>query len=211
MHPRGFLDPGPGSLTGLLRRLVEFLFQTEWPKRFYSLPCLAAGGAPAAVGIQPRFSDGFAETARFNIGPSFQTYTGSITSSIFRNATRKRCALGARRVDRVLALPPARDGMTLRGTALEVLGSLGFTEPEDGFRAMERIPRTRLHCRTCTKFVYRRRMPNPRCRPQAYLRTALILGKCRNGLYDPERPVIWTEERLLQRLELYEIGNPFYL
>ena len=43
-----------------------------------------------------------------------------------------------------------------------------------------------------------------------FLRAALILGKCRDGLYDPARPVVWTEGRLSRSVRLYGIGGNFY-
>ena len=46
--------------------------------------------------------------------------------------------------------------------------------------------------------------------PETVLRHALILGLCTAQLFDPRRPVLWTEASLARRLELY---NPegFYV
>ena len=47
-------------------------------------------------------------------------------------------------------------------------------------------------------------------KPEIVLRHALILGLSTAHLFDPGRPVIWTETSLTRRLELY---NPlgFYI
>ena len=45
--------------------------------------------------------------------------------------------------------------------------------------------------------------------PEVILREALILGLATSSIYDPERPVIWTEVSLGRRLELYDPGS-FY-
>ena len=46
-------------------------------------------------------------------------------------------------------------------------------------------------------------------KPEVILREALILGLATGSIYDPERPVIWTESSLGRRLELYDPGS-FY-
>lgn len=46
-------------------------------------------------------------------------------------------------------------------------------------------------------------------KPEVILREALILGLATSSIYDPLRPVIWTEASLSRRLELYDPGS-FY-
>lgn len=46
-------------------------------------------------------------------------------------------------------------------------------------------------------------------KPEVILREALILGLATGSIYDPLRPVIWTEASLSRRLELYDPGS-FY-
>lgn len=46
-------------------------------------------------------------------------------------------------------------------------------------------------------------------KPEVILREALILGLATGAIYDPTRPVIWTEASLGRRLELYAPGS-FY-
>lgn len=46
-------------------------------------------------------------------------------------------------------------------------------------------------------------------KPEVILREALILGLATGSIYDPERPIIWTETSLGRHLELYDPGS-FY-
>lgn len=46
-------------------------------------------------------------------------------------------------------------------------------------------------------------------KPEVILREALILGLATGSIYDPERPIVWTESSLGRRLELYDPGS-FY-
>ena len=44
---------------------------------------------------------------------------------------------------------------------------------------------------------------------RAPLRQALMLGLCTAQMYDPARPVMWTETSLTRAVELYDSGS-FY-
>jgi hypothetical protein len=43
-----------------------------------------------------------------------------------------------------------------------------------------------------------------RCNPAAALQQALLLGLCTDQLFDPARPVMWTETSLTRALDLYD-------
>lgn len=63
------------------------------------------------------------------------------------------------------------------------------------------IPRERLLCRADPRAEPLKADLAP---PEAVLRTALLLGLCTQALYDPARPVLWTEASLSRRLELFD-------
>ena len=48
------------------------------------------------------------------------------------------------------------------------------------------------------------RMSINRCKPETILHQALLLGLCTDQLFDPQRPVIWTETSLTRALDLYD-------
>lgn len=146
-------------------------------------------------------------------GPRTRTRTEPIRRSIF--GPGDRCRLGARPVGGVYALflglvDNAAIAVGFRDAAHDALQACGFENPEAAFEAFTDLPRRRLHSRGVEP-------PDPSllamCLPEDrehFLKTALVLGKCSQGLYDPSRPVIWTENRLGQSVRLYEIGERFY-
>jgi hypothetical protein len=192
MHPESFLQPAQGVLIAALRGL-------------FGLPLLrvqAVGNGQAidiALGV-----DAFHNTG----GPRSRTRRETITASLFPGAGRSGCLLGARRVGEVWAIFHAKE--SLRAAVLKVLSEQGFATPEEAFAQLDGIPRTRLHCRRLPGDDASEAASCAQEDPLGYLRTALVLGKCCHGIYDPERPVILTDNRLRQRLELYEIRGSFY-
>ena len=131
-----------------------------------------------------------------------------ITSSIF--APRGGVDLGGRPVGGTVSLGGGASGRLLSGRrrslALKALKVHGFSDPQQAFRNISDIPGQRLHC---VDDGEDRQSPEG---PESlhFLRAALILGKCRDGLYDPARPVVWTEGRLSRSVRLYGIGGNFY-
>jgi hypothetical protein len=195
-----------GRWCGVLRVLAE-----PWMRR---LPEFAYVTTAPVLGA-PR-NDG--ETVLFNTGgPRSRKRSEQIRSTIFDSDGGGSHPLGAHRVGRVWAivtdrLPHRADRprkSSLRNTAIRLLRELGFRDEEQAFAQLEGIPRESLHARTkptgCASDAACGRQD-----PSAFLVNALVLGKCRNGLYDPKRPVIWTEKRLEQWLELHQIRSPFY-
>ena len=199
-----------GRWCGVLRVLAEL-----WMPRLPEFACVAAGPVGAPVLGDPR-SEG--ESVLFNTGgPRSRKRSEQISSTIFDSDGGGSHPLGAHRVGRVWAIVTDRRThqadrprkSSLRDTAIRLLSDLGFRDEEQAFAQLEGIPREPLHART--------KPPGPasdaacgRQDPTAFLVNALVLGKCRNGLYDPKRPVIWTEKRLEQWLELHQIQSPFY-
>jgi hypothetical protein len=116
--------------------------------------------------------------------------------------------LGARRVGDLWAV--FNEAESLRDAALEIISERGFANPDEAFAKLDGIPRIRLHCRRASGEYSGEGAVHPGDDALEFLRTALVLGKCCRGLYDPERPVILTEKRLQERLDLYEIRESFY-
>jgi hypothetical protein len=175
---------------------------------FGGLQLATAAGGPAWSGRPVDIARGpgaFHNTG----GPRSRTRRERITTSVFPRRGRTRSLLGARRVGDVWGIDTP--GGSWRRYVLELLAKLGFADPDEAFAQTDGIPQVRLHCRPAPNDdgrVYvkvRSRADRIDC-----LRKALVLGKCCRGLYDPERPVIWTEQRLRQCYELHEIGASFY-
>jgi hypothetical protein len=85
------------------------------------------------------------------------------------------------------------------------LRAAGFADEQEA-RAVLRLPPEPCICRIDP-------VPSPAAAaaltPLEGLRLALVLGLCTPHLYDPQRPVLWTEASLTRRLLLYD-GGGFY-
>jgi len=176
------------------------------------LPDLVEGILPSP---SPAFAGegSFGDDRLFNTGgPMSRTRTETIVSSIFKY---KEYRLGARPVGELHALHigdgvSERRALGFRHAAFEALCECGFEDPDAAFDALEELPRKTLHCLKVPERNHAWGAQRPWNDLREFLKTALILGKCSQGLYDPSRPVIWTENRLGQWVELYEIRKAFY-
>lgn len=136
-----------------------------------------------------------------NMGP-FRGQTKRVKASLFGNRKMK---IGWPRSEKV--------GLNFDGpgSILEYVEALliksGFNSPDE-LRDIITIPGRLLTCRhlldETARFINVKKS-----RPEKILRQALILGLCGPDLYDPNRPVIWTNSRLNRKLGLYESGD-FY-
>ncbi|MFH1723332.1 MAG: hypothetical protein ABII00_01800 [Elusimicrobiota bacterium] len=127
-------------------------------------------------------------------GPMSRTRVETIRSSLLGGET------GAIRCPRVIRLAlDFGDGPPVK-TIEALLTARGRLSPEE-LRAEYAIPRKRLICRPD-------RAPRPLKAVSAsqddVLETALMLGLCTRVLYDPSRPVLWTEASLTRRLEVFD-------
>jgi len=92
-----------------------------------------------------------------------------------------------------------------RRSPLKALGELmaaeGFSSPED-LRFEYMLPPGRLICRPLPKAAQKLILGEA----PAYniLEQALMLGLCTTQIFDPERPVIWTENSVTRCLELFD-------
>ena len=184
-----------------MNRLQEWLLEILWPLGDAVSPASVAG----AVGSLKPVTD----LAVFNSGgPRSRTREETVKASVFPIDGKVRCKLGARAIGDVWALFSGEQ--SLRDAAWDILGREGFSEPAEAFARLEGIPRERLHCRAVARHSQSGRVARASKNPLDFLRAALVLGKCRGGLFDPDAPVIWTENRLQQCLQLYEIRESFY-
>ncbi len=92
-----------------------------------------------------------------------------------------------------------------RKSPLKALGELmaeeGFSSPED-LRFEYMLPPGRLICRPLPDDV--QRLVLGKAPPYNILEQALMLGLCTTQIFDPERPVIWTETSVTRCLELFD-------
>jgi len=82
-----------------------------------------------------------------------------------------------------------------------ILVAEGFRDPEE-LRKEFQIPQGTLICRLAPHPP--RRLRVARCRPATVLRQALLLGLCTWEVFNPARPVMWTETSLTRALELFD-------
>jgi hypothetical protein len=97
-------------------------------------------------------------------------------------------------------------GVSRRRFMEELLGDTGHDSPED-LRDLFNHPPRRLMARPAPDHFSPKDVRLEK--PEVILREALILGLATGSIYDPLRPVIWTEASLSRRLELYDPGS-FY-
>ena len=204
MHPESVIQPAESGVIAAIRSFLDGLLP---PMR----PALAGaqGGTPPTIEIAPEVG-GFHNTG----GPRSRTRTEKIDASLFPDRGSQLSDpdegghLGAQRVGGLWAV--FDETGSLRDAALEAVSKRGFTNPDEAFAKLDGIPRVRLHCRRASGEYSREGAVLPGDDALEFLRRALVLGKCCRGLYDPGRPVILTEKRLQERLELYEIRESFY-
>jgi hypothetical protein len=197
---------------GWLERLAELPGRLADAVPVELLPDIAGwmlpSPAPAFAGAGSSGDDRLFNTG----GPRSRTRTEQIVSSIFKY---KEYRLGARPVGKLYALhigdgASAARALGFRHAAFEALRECGFEDPDAAFEAIADMPRKTLHSRRVPERNHAWGAKRPWNDLREFLKAALILGKCSQGLYDPSRPVIWTENRLGQWVELFEIGNAFY-
>lgn len=132
-------------------------------------------------------------------GPSSRTRTEWINSTILgRGDTPIRCP----RVERV-GIDFGRRHPVL--CVAQWLKKAGFRSEEEA-RAALPLPTQACICEVDPK---PRPVPVHTLSPSAGLYQALVLGLCTPFLYDPRRPILWTEASLTRRLLLYDCGE-FY-
>ena len=196
MREQSHIAIDPGGMNPLLRGMLD------WWRRVSGDALSLAWSTPAGVASGPAW-DGLC-----NAGACPPPRREHITSSIF--APRGGVDLGGRLVVGTVSLGGGASGRLLSGRrrslALKALKVHGFSDPQQALRNVSDIPGQRLHC---VDDGEDRQSPEG---PESlhFLRAALILGKCRDGLYDPARPVVWTEGRLSRSVRLYGIGGNFY-
>lgn len=135
-------------------------------------------------------------TRHANIGgPMSRTKKERISSSVLGNDD------GAIRCPRVIRLGIDFGARSPLEALETLLSEEGFSSPED-LRNEFIIPQGRLICRPLPDSVSR--MTFDKSPPYDILEQALLLGLCTAQLFDPERPVIWTENSITRALELFD-------
>jgi hypothetical protein len=134
---------------------------------------------------------------RFNYGSPPKTKTTQITVTMLGN-------------DDISIAWPQRERVGLifkyGASPLTVIETLlkkeGFRSPED-LREEFDIPPAPLTCREVRNQSVGLVNADPGD-PKAVLRQALILGLCGPTYYDPKKAVIWTDNRLSRKLDLFQ-------
>lgn len=144
--------------------------------------------------LLPDISSGIEEYANSG-GPMSRTRTEHIRSSLLGSDDGViRCAL------------KIRLGLKFEDThpvdCLEaILKSEGFRDPEE-LRSRYELPQMKLICGPVRNTAERLDVfASP---PRDVLEQALMLGLCTAQLYDPGRPVLWTETSLTRAVELFD-------
>lgn len=129
-------------------------------------------------------------------GPMTRTRAEPISAHLLG---RTDGAVRCRRIIRLgLAFEP---GVHPVAEMMRILAREGHDTPEELRLAFE-LPATRL-------IAARARDPQTRidvvsAPPRTVLEQALLLGLCTHQLFDPQRPVLWTEASLGRALDLFE-------
>ena len=92
-------------------------------------------------------------------------------------------------------------GVKPRDFMAMLLGEAGCLDAEELRDLFDHPPR-RLMARPAPEHFMPKDVRHEK--PDVILREALVLGLATNTIYDPNRPVLWTESSLTRRLELYD-------
>ncbi|MBK6900453.1 MAG: hypothetical protein IPH09_14790 [bacterium] len=133
-------------------------------------------------------------------GPMSRTRTETIVSSLLGRGD------GTIRCPCVLRIGLSFESAVCVDVIERLLDEAGFADPEE-LRARFPHPDRRLACRPLPADVGR--VSVARGARDAVLRQAFLLGLCTAQIYDPARPVLWTEASLGRGLELFDLGG-FY-
>jgi hypothetical protein len=82
-----------------------------------------------------------------------------------------------------------------------ILDAEGFRDPEE-LRSLYALPQEGLICRPLS--VRAKRLRVVRASRRDVLEQALLLGLCTAQIFDPQRPVLWTETSLTRAVELFD-------
>jgi hypothetical protein len=82
-----------------------------------------------------------------------------------------------------------------------ILDSAGFKDPEE-LRSKYVLPQTKLICGP--EMTHDGKLSAYLGNPSDVLMQALMLGLCTAQIFDPDRPVLWTETSLTRVVELFD-------
>jgi hypothetical protein len=129
-------------------------------------------------------------------GPASRTRKEHIVSTLLgRDEGPIRCPRSLRLG---LAFPNRADPVKAIETMLRKHGCRSAEELRDEFA----LPEARLICRPLPEGAAR--LPVRESPERLVLEQALLLGLCTAQLFDPERPVLWTQASLTRGLELFD-------
>jgi hypothetical protein len=137
----------------------------------------------------------------FNIGPPMRHESIAVKSSLFKES---KASIRWKIVEMV--------GLDFEGRSpIDVvehaLAECGFDSSDDLLNRFT-IPQMILACRAVPPSTDIPKVSE--ISKENLLRHALILGLCGPSIYDPQRPIIWTNNRLGRAVQLYETGRFFY-
>lgn len=82
-----------------------------------------------------------------------------------------------------------------------ILAAEGFRDPEE-LRSVYTLPQEGLICMPVP--AGEKRLPVVQASKRDVLEQALLLGLCTAQIFDPQRPVLWTETSLTRAVELFD-------
>ena len=82
-----------------------------------------------------------------------------------------------------------------------ILDAEGFRDPEE-LRSLYALPQEGLICMPLS--ASEKRLPVVHANKREVLEQALLLGLCTAQIFDPQRPVLWTETSLTRAVELFD-------
>ena len=128
-------------------------------------------------------------------GPASRTREEHISESLLgKDEGHIRCPL-------LLRLAIDFDGKWPLAVLQRLLAKVGVAGPE-ALRSRYAIPDRRLLGRPLPADAPR--ISAVEAPPESVLEQALLLGLCTRNLYDPARPVLWTEASLTRGIELFD-------
>ena len=185
----------------ILQQLVEALAILIDPWIRWEPACSLAGA-------RPHHSPGrHASPLRyFNTGgPRSRVVSSHVVSNLLEHESPE---LGIRRLDEYVLRYGEWKG-SLRDLVRNALETLGFRSPEQAWDQMrEELPSRRAFA-VSGRTVRRHSLGEDG--PRELLRNALVLGRCCRSVFNPDRPLIWSERRLSLRVQLIDLDAETFI
>ena len=187
-------------MKAILQQLAEALAILVDPWIRWQPACSLAGAHPHLVPERHASPLRYLNTG----GPRSRVVSSNVVSNLLEQESPE---LGIRRLDEYVLRYDGWEG-SLRDLVHNALETLGFRSPEQAWDQMREELPSRRAIVVGWRTVRRRSLGEDG--PRELLRNALVLGRCCRSVFNPDRPLIWSERRLSLRVQLIDLDAEIF-